>query len=145
MFACQHFESYIHVYWRDSIHIETDHQPLVSTVQKPLNNASSRLQQMLLKLQKFSLRVTYKNGKSMCLADTLSRAYLHEVHTCAFTKELKEIDHTLALAITEDRLQLIKHVSSDDPVMQALCEMILRGWPECKSDVLSLSLIFGMN
>ena len=57
------------------------------------------------------------------------------MHTCAFTKELKEIDHTLALAITEDHLQQIKHVSSDDPVTQALCETILRDWPECKSDV----------
>ena len=90
---------------------------------------------MLLKLQKFSLKVTYKNGKSMYLADTLSRAYLPEVHTCAFTEELKEIDHTLTLAITDDRLQQIKHVSSDDPVMQALRETILRGWPECKSEV----------
>ena len=71
----------------------------------------------------------------MHLADTLSRAYLPEVHTCAFTEELKEINHTLALAITEDRLQQIKHVSSDDPVMQALCDTILRGWPEWKSEV----------
>ena len=61
--------------------------------------------------------------------------YLPEVHTCAFTEELKETDHTLALAITEDRLQQIKHVSSDDPVMQALRDTILRGWPECKSEV----------
>ena len=133
VFACQHFESYI--YGRDSIHIETDHQPLVAIVLKPLNSAPSRLQRMLLKLQKFSLKVTYKNGKSMYLADTLSRAYLPEEHTCAFTEELKEIDHTLGLAITEDRLQQIKHVSSDDPVLQALRETILRGWPESKSDV----------
>ena len=34
----------------------------------------------------------------MYLADTLSRAYLLEMHTCAVTEELKEIDHTLALA-----------------------------------------------
>ena len=138
MFACQHFESYS--YGRDIVHIETDHQPLVSIVRKPLNSAPSRLQRMLLKLQKFSLKVTYKNGKSMYLADTLSRAYLPEVHTCAFTKELKEIDHTLVLAITDDRLQQIKPVSSDDPVMQALRETILQGWPESKSEVLECVL-----
>ena len=103
VFACQHFESYI--YGRDSVHIETDNQPLVLIVLKPLNCAPTRLQRMLLKLQKFNLKVTYKNGKSMHQAGTFSRAYLPEVHTCAFTKELKEIDHTLALAITEDRLQ----------------------------------------
>ena len=133
VFACQHFESYI--YGRDIVHIETDHQPLVSIVRKPLNSAPSRLQRMLLKLQKFNLKVTYKNGKSMYLADTLSQAYLPEVHTCAFTEELKEVDHTLALAITADCLQQIKHVSSDDPVMKALRETILHGWPDNKSNV----------
>ena len=133
VYACQHFESYI--YGRDTVQIETDHQPLVSIVLKPLNSAPSRLQRMLLKLQKFNLKVTYKNGKSMYLADTLSRAYLPEVHTCAFAEELEEIDHTMALAITGDCLQQFKHVSTDDPVMQALRETILQGWPESKSDV----------
>ena len=53
--------------------------------------------------------------------------YLPEVHTCAFAEELEEINHTLALAITGDRLQQFKHVSTDDPVMQALRETILQG------------------
>ena len=70
VYACQHFESYI--YGRDIVHVETDHQPLVSIVLRPLNSAPSRLQRMLLKLQKFHPKVTYKNGKSMYLADTIS-------------------------------------------------------------------------
>lgn len=40
--AYQHFEPYI--YGREIVHIETDHQPLVSIVVKPLNSAPSRLQ-----------------------------------------------------------------------------------------------------
>ena len=91
---------------------------------------------MLLKLQKFDLKVTYKNGKSMYLADTLSRAYLPEVHTCDFTDKLEKVDHTLSLAITADRLQQIKHVSSDDPVMKVRRETILHWWPDTKSDVI---------
>ena len=71
----------------------------------------------------------------MYLADTLSRAYLPEVHSCSFWSELAEIDHTLTLAITEDRLHQIKRVSSDDPVMHALRGTILHGCPESKSDV----------
>ena len=58
------------------------------------------------------------------------------MHACDFTEELEEIDHTLTLAITADRLQQIKHVSSNDPVMKALRETILHGWPDTKSDVL---------
>ena len=82
---------------------------------------------MLLKLQKFNLDLKYKDGKNMYLADTLSRAYLPEVHTCTFSEKLKEIDHTLMLAITADRLQHLKVVCADDPVMSALREVILRG------------------
>ena len=50
VFACNHFEAYI--YGRDAIQVETDHQPLVSIVKKPLNSTPSWLQRMLLKLQK---------------------------------------------------------------------------------------------
>ena len=59
VFACQHLESYI--YGRDSVNVETDHQPLVLIIGQPLNSAQSCLQWMLLKL-------TYKNGKGMYLA-----------------------------------------------------------------------------
>jgi len=45
VFACDYFEAYI--YGRESVHTETDHQPLVSIVEKPLNKAPSRLQRML--------------------------------------------------------------------------------------------------
>ena len=39
VFACTHFEQYI--YSRDVVQVETDHQPLVSIVLKPLNSAPS--------------------------------------------------------------------------------------------------------
>ena len=51
IFACDHFEVYI--YGRKAVHVETDHQPLVSIVQKPLSIAPSCLQRMLLWLQKY--------------------------------------------------------------------------------------------
>ena len=91
VFACQHFESYI--YGKEIIHIETDHQPLVSIVLKPLNRAPSQLQWMLFKLQRLNLRVTYKKGKSMYLADTLSWAYLLKVHTCFHQRTNRNWSH----------------------------------------------------
>ena len=41
VFACDHFEVYI--YGRNTVHVETDHKPLVSIMLKPLNKAPSRL------------------------------------------------------------------------------------------------------
>ena len=73
VWACDRFEAYI--YGRQMVHVETDHQPLEWIVKKPLNSAPTRLQQMLLRLQRYSLDIKYKKGKHMYLADTLSRAY----------------------------------------------------------------------
>ena len=66
VFACDHFEYYIY-----AVNVETDHQPLVPIVLKPLNKAPNRLQRMLLRLQNFNLNVKYKKGQDMFLADTL--------------------------------------------------------------------------
>ena len=88
---------------------------------------------MLLKLQKYDLRVKYKKGSHMFLADTLSRAFLTEVHSCQ--SDLEDIDHTRSLSITDERLQQFEHVSRDDPVLQELHKIIARGWPENKSEI----------
>ena len=90
---------------------------------------------MLLKLQKYALKLRYRKGKHITLADTLSRAYLPEVHACNFAQRLETVDHTDSLAITIDRLQQLEQVSLDDPVMQALRKTILQGWPESKTEL----------
>ena len=133
VFACKHFEPY--VYGRDCVNVETDHQPFVSIVTKPLDKAPYRLQRMLLQLQRYSLHVMYKKGSAMYLADTLSRAYLHEVNTCRLAHSLEEVDHTMLLAIPPDRLQKIKQASSDDIVLKELRSTIQLGWPEKKCSV----------
>ena len=71
----------------------------------------------------------------MYIADTLSRAYLDQVHTCHSVTDLEGIDHTRSLCLTDGRLQQLVHISADDPVLQELCKVILQGWPETKSEV----------
>ena len=43
---------------------------------KSIDKTPARLQNMLLKLQKYSLEVIYKRGKDMHLADALSHGYI---------------------------------------------------------------------
>ena len=71
----------------------------------------------------------------MFLADTLSRAHPNEVSVCEFSQQLEEIDHTMALAMPEERLLQLAHASTHDPVLQVLRETITRGWPATKSEV----------
>ncbi len=61
VFACERF--YCYVYGRKFV-AETDHKPLISISQKPLSAASPRLQQLLLRLQKFDLELVYAQGKN---------------------------------------------------------------------------------
>lgn len=45
-------------------------------MKKPLNKAPARLQRMLMRLQRYRFKLTYKRGPTLHLADTLSRAAL---------------------------------------------------------------------
>ena len=73
VFCMEKFHPYL--YGRP-IHVESDHKPLEAIFKKPIQASPKRLQSMLLRLQRYDLTVTYKRGKEMYLADTLSRAYL---------------------------------------------------------------------
>ena len=90
---------------------------------------------MLLKLQRYNLVVTYKKGTTIVLADTLSRAHLLCVNVCKFSSNLESVDHTALLAVSEDRLQQIKHASANDSVLAALQHTIQQGWPNDKKKV----------
>ena len=133
VFACDRFEVYI--FGRSDVNVETDHQPLEMITRKPLNSAPKRLQRMLLQLQKYSLNVHYKKGKHMYLADTLSRAYLPEQQVGTLALEVAQVDHTLTLALPQERVHQLQHASADDPVLCQLRKTIQLGWPDSKSDV----------
>ena len=74
VFACEKFVQYI--YDRDNVHVQSDHKPLEVIFKRPWVTAPKRLQRVLLRLQLYSLDVTYVRGSEMYIADTLSRAYI---------------------------------------------------------------------
>ena len=57
VFACTKFHDYIYA---KEVIIESDHKPLETIFKKQLEKAPARLQNMLLKLQKYNLKVVYK-------------------------------------------------------------------------------------
>ena len=56
-FACEKCDQY--VYGRDKVHVQSDHKPQEMIFKRPLVSAPKRLQQMLLRLQRYSLEVRY--------------------------------------------------------------------------------------
>ncbi|KAL9960086.1 hypothetical protein ACROYT_G033491 [Oculina patagonica] len=113
VFACERFNQYI--FGRESISVQSDHKPLEAIFTKPLTAAPKRLQGMLLRLQKFNLKVGYKKGAELFLADTLSRAPLPKF-----------------LRISNDGLENIRRLTEADNQLQRLKMTVLQGWPEAK-------------
>ena len=133
------------LYGKKDIEVHTDHHPLetpLETILRTLlNKAPARLQKMMMKLQRYSFKVTYKKGKSMYLADTLSRATLpdpvraevtgFEVFRIELAHQVNERNASLTKA-TEGKLQVkIKR----DPILSQLYAMIIKGWPDEKQKV----------
>ena len=129
VFACEKFDQY--VYGRDKVHVQSDHKPLEVIFKRPLVTAPKRLQRMLLRLQRYSLDVTYVRGSEMYIADTLSRAYIPG-NASAVTFE--NIDMTEGLSVSPSRLQELRDATASDCVLQKLIQVTLGGWPSQKSD-----------
>lgn len=139
IFGCSKFSQYITR--REKITVETDHKPLQPIFKKSLLAAPSRLQRMLLRLQRYNLEVTYKPGSQMYVADHLSRAYLknqddqpHDEFQ-VFALELEEINPLDTVKITSERLGQLQKATEQDPVMQTLKSTILVGWPDTREQV----------
>ena len=63
---------------------------------------------MLLRLQKFDIKIQYKKGTEMNLADTLSRAYMKTEELSDFCHALTEIDQKYNIAVGDALLQKAK-------------------------------------
>ena len=84
--------------------------------------APSRLQRMILRLQRYNLNVTYKPGPEMHVADHLSRAFLADQgepgDECqVFALELEGINPLDNVKITSERLAQLQKATEQDPIM----------------------------
>ena len=70
IFGAERFHTYV---FGQSFTIESDHKPLEQINLKNLTDAPARLQRMLLHLQNYDVKITYRPGREMLVADTLSR------------------------------------------------------------------------
>ena len=111
--------------------VHSDHRPLESILKKPLLRAPKRLQETMIRLQKYDLEVKYEKGNKMFLADTLSRAYLPS--SKQDETEFETINMINSLPISEARLLQIQRATEMDESLQILKAVIQQGWPEDKS------------
>ena len=60
------------------IEVINDHKPLEIILKKPLSQATRRIQSLMMKLFRYDVNFKYEPGKTLLIADTLSRAFLKE-------------------------------------------------------------------
>lgn len=137
VFAMQRFDAY--VYGKDVI-IHSDHRPIQAIVKKPLASAPTRLQRMLVRLQRYRYTVEYLPGSQMLIADTLSRAYLPDTAAIEFPEEVAALADTeqqevLKLVASAATIELIKKAAAADDQYQLLRRQIALGWPASPADV----------
>ena len=148
LFVCERFDQYL--LGRECITVHTDHKPLVPTSWKPLLNAPKTLQRMLLRLQKYNLKVEHLPGSKMCIADMLSWAYLKKTtastvseyqifqlkHEEQVFKDIKAINQVKYLQVSDTTHQQIKKTTQAGATLQALVTTVPTGWPESRDEVL---------
>jgi len=86
--------------------IESDHKPLESIFKKPLHQDPMRLQRVLLRRQRDNLKLMYKPGQELYIADALSPAYLHQQKENLLEEDLALNWITAQLPISEEKLML---------------------------------------
>lgn len=123
VFACSRFNDYI---YGKPVTIETDHQPLITIIRKPIFSAPARLQRMMLQLQKYNIDLVYKKGKHMYLADTLSRA--PRASTLQHVNELNDFEVMSVSRVSSSRLDELKRHTAEDKLLQTLSSVIKHGW-----------------
>ena len=88
----------------------------------------------MIRLQKYDYEVHYERGTNLYLADALSRAYLPTtLHPTG--AEFENVNATAFLPVSSSRLREIQQATEDDEILQSLKAIILRGWPDDRSQV----------
>lgn len=129
--GCTKFQDYI--FGQREVIVESDHRPLESIFRKPLCECPVRLQRMRLVLQRFPIKVTYKPGKELFLADALSR-FPSNTKLSDETEEF-QINVISLLPVSNQQLESIRNETNKDAVMAELRTYSSTEWPETKNEV----------
>lgn len=123
VWACEKFDKYL--CGLDQFRLETDHRPLVPLVNnRSLDNVPLRCQRLLMRLMRYKPEAVYVPGKTLVVADALSRS--SQSHTCELTDTHSDIECYIATVVqgipaSPSRMDSIKAITTPlVPVAHAL-------------------------
>ena len=121
VFACIRFNTYLQ---GRHFTVQSNHKPLEMIHLKSMHNSPPRLQRMLLQLQKYEMKIQYKPGSKMLLADALSRC------PTRYSQEIKLDLHVDYIAFTSAWIEKLKETTCEDPVLSTVYQLIQHRWPK---------------
>ena len=135
VWVCEKFQRYL--IGLPEFELQTDHKPLVPIMMnKDLDQGPIRCQRLLMRLMRFNTWVRHVPGKTLTIADALSRNPLP--HTAEDEKRVEETEEYIAnvaagLPASVTQLEKIKQATSRDPLLQQIAKYMMDGWPESVS------------
>ena len=122
VYGCERFHTYL---YGKPFTAQSDHKLLEMIQFKNLHAAPPRLQRMLLRLQNYDVIIKYQPGKTLLLADGLSRL--------PGAKQSAEIKLDVAINLvhfSQERVQELRDKTTRDPILAPLRDLIISGWPD---------------
>jgi hypothetical protein len=143
VFATERFHQYI--YGKSDVSVESDHKPLQYIFNKPLHKCPARLQRMIIRIQPYNLKVQYKPGRELYIADALSRNYLDEVEDHIFDSDIEyHISTIIQLPMTDQKYKLFQKETLLDDDLQTMIGYVANGWPPTSSVKESLRFYYSL-
>ena len=129
LFAITHFK---HFTYGCTVHVITDHKPLVSLFKKSLVDTSPCLSQMLMQVLDYTLNKCYQPGDKMHLSNALSHLSSHDKATGKTIKNLDISIHIIEELTGFDSFSVVKlrHHTSIDSMLLLLIDHINNGFPD---------------
>uniref|UniRef100_A0A3B3I785 Gypsy retrotransposon integrase-like protein 1 n=1 Tax=Oryzias latipes TaxID=8090 RepID=A0A3B3I785_ORYLA len=137
VWACEKFDKYLR--GLDRFRLETDHRPLVPLVNsRSLDDVPLRCQRLLMRLMRYNPEAVYVPGKTLVVADTLSRC--PQARTREPTDMHSEVEYYVATVVqsipaSPSRIDGIRAATAKDRELQTVIELVRKGWPEYKEKV----------
>ena len=124
VYGLERFNQYTYV---RNLVVHNDHSPLEFILKKPLSQAPKRLQALIMRLHKYDITFQYVPGRSLVLADTLSRAFPTQRNSQEYC--VHAMNSGAIPDIPDQRLQEIRHATKTNEEARQLLQTIWNGWP----------------
>ena len=118
---------------RNQFTLETDQKPLEAILSKSLNQATPRLQRILIRTFPYNFKIRYIPGQTNQIADCLSRLGVQKDPISLPKLQINQI--TSQLRAQEDSLHKIRQAHQANNSLTILKHIIQQGWPKTVKEV----------